>query len=71
MVKVQCISNSSGFFKKLKIGNFYIAQEYSTELYMVYENEHILSIGIYDKKMFRTLSERRDIIISKILTINK
>ncbi len=28
-------------------------------------------IMIDDKKMFRTLSERRDIIVSKILTTNK
>jgi hypothetical protein len=71
MVKVQCISNSCGFFDKLKRGNLYFVEDYSPELYIVYENEHILAIIIYDKKMFRTLSERRDIIISKILTTNK
>ena len=74
MVKVQCISNSCGFFEKLKRGNLYFAKDYdySPEFYILYENKNNLApIGVYDKKMFRTLSERRDIIISKILTTNK
>jgi hypothetical protein len=68
MTKVQCVSNSCGFFDKLKRGNLYFVEDYSPEIYTVYENKNKLAIGIYDKKLFRTLSERRDIIISKILT---
>jgi hypothetical protein len=67
MIKVQCISNSCGFFQKLKRGNFYFVEYYSPEIYTVYENQNNLAIGIYDKKLFRTLSDRRDIKINKLI----
>lgn len=69
MDKVQCISNECGFFKKIKVGGFYFVDDYSPEIYTVYElnNKEKLSIGIYDKCLFRTLTERRDIRISKLL----
>jgi hypothetical protein len=77
--KVQCISTKSGFYEHLKLGAWYEAKEYKDKFgYLVdtiaiehhYLNKHgvyVTSEGIYDKSLFRTVSERRDNRLSKLL----
>lgn len=73
MIKVQCISTNSGFYKNIELGKWYDAkiqifpgQPKKEEFYIVYgTNDN--SPRPYDKKLFRTLDELRDIKINKIL----
>ena len=72
MIKVQCISTNSGFYENLELGKWYDAKESTFQLellksyYIVYgTNDN--SPRPYDKKLFRTLEEKRDIKLNKIL----
>ena len=83
--KVQCISTKSGFYKNLKLGEWYEPKEhkpgtrnfFKSSKYkdMIVIEHHILnkhgvyvtSEGIYDKSLFRTVSERRNDKLDKIL----
>lgn len=71
MIKVQCISTNSGFYKNIELGKWYDAKiqilpTTKKEFYIVYgTNDN--SPRPYDKKLFRTLEEKRDIKLNKIL----
>lgn len=77
--KVQCISTKSGFYKNLKLGEWYEAKEHKGRFSlckdMIIIEHHILnkhgvyvtSEGIYDKSLFRNVSERRNDKLDKIL----
>jgi hypothetical protein len=77
MIKVQCVSTNSGFYEKLEIGKWYFAEEYSEKIYYIFESESKTKIlndynlysalGIYDKNLFRTLSDVRNIKITKLI----
>jgi hypothetical protein len=77
--KVQCISTKSGFHEHLKLGAWYEAKEHNGRFSLCknmiiiehhYLNKHgvyVTTEGIYDKSLFRTVSERRDNKLDKIL----
>ena len=66
MNKIQCISNGSGFYD-IKLGKWYFAEEFIS-YYRIFESNEL--IGIYDKELFRTLSEVRNIKINKLIKKN-
>lgn len=69
-IKVQCISTKCGLYKDLKLGQWYdviedgdyFRIEDSSVIGKSYSNYHT-----YDKSLFRTLNERRDLKLNKIL----
>jgi len=66
--KVQCISTKSGFYEHLKLGSWYEAKEYQLNKNMIIiEHHHLNKYGVYDKSLFRTVGERRDNKLDKIL----
>jgi hypothetical protein len=85
MIKVQCISNRSGFHQKLNIGEWYDVEEYissdgKSDTYIVNKLSagkpksdvpisvfHMTLFGLYDKSLFRTLQDKRDSQLNKIL----
>ena len=85
MIKVQCISNRSGFHQKLNIGEGYDVEEYissdgKSDTYIVNKLSagkpksdvpisvfHMALFGLYDKSLFRTLQDKRDSLLDKIL----
>lgn len=80
MIKVQCISNNMGFYERLEIGKWYNVETFdiendrgfSEDEYIVYglgKKEHPLDSdsGVYNKKLFRTLDEKREFILNNIL----
>lgn len=77
LVRVQCISNKSGFHERLEIGKWYEAEEYYNrrnglvEDYIIYglgKITHPLDSesGVYEKSLFRTVDERRDDRLNKL-----
>ena len=74
MIKVQCISTNSGFHARLEVGKWYNAEEYPSGfpyniIYGLGKKEHPLDAdyGLYDKSLFRTLQDKRDSQLNKIL----
>ena len=78
MIKVQCISTielpDSGFHDRLEIGMWYDAEEWdgNKNSYIIHglgKKEHPLDAdyGLYDKSLFRTLQDKRDSLLDKIL----
>lgn len=91
MIKVQCISNRSGFHQKLNVGEWYDVDEYissdgESDTYIVNKLSagkpksdvpisafglkkafHMALFGLYDKSLFRTLQDKRDSLLDKIL----
>ena len=71
MIKVQCISTNSGFYENLELGKWYDAKEstfpYYIESYYIVYGTNDNSPRPYDKKLFRTLEEKRNIKLNKIL----
>lgn len=68
-IKVQCISTNSGFHKKLKIGKWYDSSisPIFTDSYLIYQSQNDTYPELYDKKLFRTLSEKRDFKLNKLV----
>jgi hypothetical protein len=78
-MKVQCIKNKSGFYKHIKIGEWYETESRTWDdaditdkvvIKHLFKNEngvYAVTLGVYDKSMFRTLEEKRDIKLRKIL----
>jgi hypothetical protein len=74
-IKVQCISTNSGFYKDLERGKWYDAkihknygsgEKLDEDLLVVYgTNDN--SPRLYYKKLFRTLDEKREFRLNKIL----
>jgi hypothetical protein len=78
MIKVQCISTNSGFHARLEVGKWYDVEEYESRKdankysYIIHglgKKEHPLDAdyGLYDKSLFRTLQDKRDSQLDKIL----
>ena len=85
MIKVQCISNRSGFHQQLNVGEWYDVEEYissdgKSDTYIVNKLSagkpksdvpisvfHMALFGLYDKSLFRTLQDKRDSLLDKIL----
>lgn len=87
MIRVQCISNNSGFHERLEVGEWYDAEEYESRKdankyralqhthrpsYIIHglgKKEHPLDAdyGVYDKSLFRTLQDKRESQLNKIL----
>lgn len=72
-IKVQCISTNSGFHTRLKRGKWYDAEicykdkdTLLTDLYLIYQSQNDIYPELYDKKLFRTLSEKRDFKLNKL-----
>jgi hypothetical protein len=66
IIRAQCISTNSGFHSSLERGRWYDVEEYNTNLYLVYY-PFISESYLYEKKLFRTLDEKRDYRLNKIL----
>ena len=73
-IKVQCISNKCGYHQRLERGKWYDAEEYQSGSvsYIIRglgKKEHPLEqdYGVYDKSLFRTLDEKREHRLNKIL----
>jgi hypothetical protein len=73
LIEIQCISNNCGFYEDLKIGKWYLASD-SSDFYKIYnekiDNKYFLYKSyhiIYDKKLFRTLEQKREMKINQIL----
>ena len=73
-IRVQCISTNSGFYENLELGKWYdakmvprrIKHGQKEELFIVYgTNDN--SPRLYEKKLFRTLDEKREFRLNKIL----
>jgi hypothetical protein len=78
--KVQCISTKSGFYEHLKLGAWYepknIINNRRYKDKIIIEHHHLNKNGVYittqvayDKVLFRTVNERRDDRLSKLLNI--
>jgi len=71
--KVQCISTKCGLHEHLKLGAWYEAKEYKDKFdqylvdTIVIEHHYLNKHGVYDKSLFRTVDERRDNRLNKIL----
>jgi hypothetical protein len=71
-IKVQCISTKFGLHKDLKLGQWYDAIEYGKIHYKIecnisYASQQYTDYNIYDKSLFRTIDQRRDNKLNKIL----
>ena len=66
IIRVQCISTNSGFYSSLERGRWYDVEEYNRDSYLVYYEINGHSY-LYEKKLFRTLDEKRDYRLNKIL----
>ena len=58
---VQCISNKSGFYSDLKLGQWYEAE------FVPKFNYYKIGGRAYDTNLFRTKDERRDQKLNKLL----
>ena len=69
VIEVQCISTSSGFHSELKLGKWYNATD-DGKYYIIEEKLGISSSTRYpyEKKLFRTKSQRRDQKINKLFS---
>jgi len=71
MIKVQCISTNSGYHSDLRRGKWYDAkQRIDSDLYFIYYDgtgNVSDNFGVYDKNLFRTLDEKREFRLNKIL----
>jgi len=75
MLKVQCISRECGFYHELKLGQWYVVEEEriieetKTSYWGIITESSTgyFPIKHYPKKLFRTLDERRDSKLNKIL----
>jgi len=70
-IKVQCISTKCGLYKDLKIGQWYDVID--REDYYQIEDKSIIGYYInynsYEKSLFRTIDQRRDNKLNKILNV--
>ena len=68
IIQVQCISSSFGYHSNLKIGKWYDATD-DGKYYIIEEKLGISSYHRYpyEKKLFRTKSQRRDQQLNKLL----
>lgn len=65
--KIQCISNGYGFYGELKLGKWYEFLEEGEDTYCISVRPGPFDISIFPKYLFRTLQEKRDSIINKII----
>lgn len=67
-IKVQCISTNSGLHTRLKRGKWYDAEisPIFTCSYLIYQSQNDIYPELYDKKLFRTLSEKRDFKLNEL-----
>jgi hypothetical protein len=69
-IKVQCISTKCGLHKDLKIGEWYDVID--REDYYQIEDKSIIgynNYNTYEKSLFRTIDQRRDNKLNKILNV--
>jgi hypothetical protein len=69
-IKVQCISTKCGLHKDLKIGQWYNVID--REDYYQIEDKSIIgynNYNTYEKSLFRTIDQRRDNKLNKILNV--
>ena len=69
-IKVQCISTKYGLYKDLKIGQWYDVID--REDYYQIEDKSIIgynNYNTYEKSLFRTIDQRRDNKLNKILNV--
>ena len=66
-MKVQCISNKCGFYD-LKIGQWYEDLSPEDDTYVSILDEGTHWYVRYERKLFRTMSERRDWRLNKLLS---
>ena len=67
-IKVQCISTKCGLHKDLEIGQWYDVIDY--EKYYIIEDKSVIGqYNSYDKSLFRTIDQRRDNKLNKILNV--
>jgi hypothetical protein len=64
-IRVQCISTNSGFYENLERGKWYDAKIRNEYLVVYGTNDN--SPRLYEKKLFRTLDEKREFRLNKIL----
>jgi hypothetical protein len=66
-IKVQCISTKYGLYKDLKIGQWYDVIDVGD--YFKIKGDSIIGSNYhtYEKSLFRTIDERRDHKVNKIL----
>jgi hypothetical protein len=69
-IKVQCISTKCGLHKDLKIGEWYDVIDVGD--YYQIEDKSIIgynNYNTYEKSLFRTIDQRRDNKLNKILNV--
>lgn len=70
MLKVQCISREVGLYHELKLYQWYVVDEERDRWYAIpnhYTVREKSGLNNYPKKLFRTLDDRRDSKLNKLL----
>ena len=71
-IKVQCVANRSGYYTSLKIGEWYDAVDgANTDInlvhhYLIYWGHGESDYAIYEKELFRTTAEKRELALEKL-----
>jgi len=64
-IKVQCVSNRSGYHTDIKIGEWYDAVD-RVNYYAIYWGHGESDYAIYDRELFISTAEKRQLALEKI-----
>jgi len=64
-IKVQSISNRSGYHTDLKLGQWYDAEERGM-YYKIYWGSGDSDYAVYDRELFVSMEEKRELALEKI-----
>jgi hypothetical protein len=65
-IKVQCVANRAGYYTSLKIGEWYDAVNILAGFYAIYWGHGESDYAIYEKELFRTTAEKRELALEKL-----
>lgn len=65
-IKVQCVSTKCGYYDELSLGKWYEAVMFDDKEYFMPNQPKVWKRYCYEKSLFRTVSERRNMKLNKL-----
>lgn len=70
-IRVQCVSNASGYHSDLNTGEWYDAEEWffasgENRYYMIFWGRGASDYAVYDRELFISIEEKRELALRKI-----